>query len=238
MKGLFWVLTLFALAVALALATHLNESYVVLVLPTYREELPLNLVVTILAGGFFVLYLLLRGVALTTSLPRRVRGFRERRQREKAAGEFDDVIRLILEGRYGQALKKAGAAHAAGHSPGLAALLAARSAQRLHEPLQQKEWLERAVNSDSKMRTAALMLEAEMLFEAQRFEETVTVLQRLHEIAGVHIVAWQLELRAQHACGKRDEVLRIARLLEKHDALSPELARLIESGEVLPSNPV
>lgn len=228
MKGLFWVLTLFALAVALALATHLNESYVVLVLPTYREEIPLNLVVTMLVGGFFVLYLLLRGVALTTSLPGHVRKFRERRQREKAAGEFDDVIRLILEGRYDQALKKAGTAHAAGHSPGLAALLAARSAQRLHEPLQQKEWLDRAVQSDPKMRVAALMLEAEMLFETRRFEESVTVLQSLHETAGVHIAALQLELRAQHGCGKREEVLRIAHLLEKHNALPSELAVEVE----------
>ena len=189
MKGLFWVLTLFALAVALALATQLNASYVVLVLPTYREEIPLNLVVTILVGGFFVLYLLLRGVALTRSLPRRVRGFRERRQREKASGEFDDVIRLILEGRYGQALKKAGAAHAAGHSPGLAALLAARSAQRLHEPLQQKEWLERAVQADPKMHAAALMLEAEMLVETRQFNAAVAVLRRLHDSAGTHIAA-------------------------------------------------
>lgn len=228
MKGLFWVLTLFALAVALALATQLNESYVVLVLPTYREEIPLNLVIAILVGGFFVLYLLLRGVALTTSLPRRVRGFRERRQREKAASAFDDVVRLILEGRYGQALKKAGAAHAAGHSPGLAALLAARSAQRLREPLQQREWLERAVQIDPKMHAAALMLEAEMLVETQQFEAAVAVLRQLHDIAGANLAALQLELRAQHGCGHRDEVLRIARLLEKRDALPPELAQDVE----------
>ncbi len=228
MKGLFWVLTLFALAVTLALATQLNESYVVLVLPTYREEIPLNFAITILVGGFFVLYLLLRGVAMTRSLPGRVRGFRERRRREKAAGEFDDVIRLVFEGRYGQALKKAGAAHAAGHSPGLAALLAARSAQRLREPLQQKEWLERAVQTDPKMHAAALMLEAEMLVETRQFDAAVAVLLRLHDAAGVHVAALQLELQAQHGCGQRDEVLRIARLLEKRHALPPDLAREVE----------
>lgn len=227
MKGLLWVLTMFALAVALSLATPLNEGYVALVLPAYRAELPLDRAIALVAGVFFVFYVLLRGVALTTSVPGRVRKFRERRQREKAAGAFDDVIRLILEGRYAQALEKAAAAHAAGHSPGLAALLAALSAQRLQQAPAQKEWLERAVLSDQKMRAAALMLEAEMLFETRRFAEAVAVLQRLHELAGVHVTALQLELRAQHGCGKRDEVRRLAQLLEKRDALPPELAAAV-----------
>lgn len=227
MKGLLWVLALFALAVALSLATPLNEGYVALVLPVYRAELPLVRAITLVAGVFFVLYVLLRGVALTRSVPGRVRKFRERRQREKAAGAFDDVLRLILEGRYEQALEKAAAAHAAGHSPGLAALLAARSAQRLQQAPAQKEWLERAVLSDQKMRAAALMLEAEMLLETRRFTEAVAVLQRLHELAGAQVAALQLELRAQYGCGKADEVQRLARLLEKRDALPPELAAAV-----------
>ena len=178
MKGLLWVLTLFALAVALSVATQLNGGYVALVLPAYRAELPLDRAIALVVGAFFLLYMLLRGVVLTGSVPQRVREFFARRRREKAAGEFNDVIRLILEGRYGQALKKAGTAHAAGHSPGLAALLAARSAQRLHEPLQQKEWLERAVHSDAKLHAAALMLEAEMLVETRRFSEAGTDTRR------------------------------------------------------------
>lgn len=231
MKGLFWVLTLFGLAVAAAVATGLKDSYVVLVLPSYREEVSLNLVIALLVGGFVILYMLLRGLALATSLPGRVRGYRERRRHAKASGEFEEMIRFVFEGRYAQALKKAGAAHAAGHWPGLAALLAARSAQLLHEPQQQKEWLERAVQSDPKTRSAALMLEAEMLVETRRFDEAVGVLRQLHEIAGVHVAALQLELQAQHGLGQKDEANRIARLLEQRDALPPELARQVGYGE-------
>ncbi|MBK7566040.1 MAG: hypothetical protein IPI21_18160 [Propionivibrio sp.] len=126
--------------------------------PPYRAEISLNLAILLTLACFVVFYTLLRTLALTLSMPRRVREFRERRRREKAAREFYDVARLIFEGRYSQALKKATGAHAAGQSPALAALLAAHSAQRLREPDKQKEWLDRAAQDDPKMQSACLML--------------------------------------------------------------------------------
>jgi HemY protein len=157
-----------------------------------------------------------------------VREFRERRRRDKAAGTFQDAMRLLFEGRYSQALKKAGEAHAAGQSPGLAALVAARAAQRLREPYKQEAWLDRASSDDPQMQSARLMLEAEMYLDARRFDDAVAALQRLQKIAGRHIAALRLELRAQQGCGHWDEVLRIARLLEKRDGLLPELAHEIK----------
>ena len=38
MKGLFWVLLLFAMAVGLSLVMLVNEGYVLVVLPPYRVE--------------------------------------------------------------------------------------------------------------------------------------------------------------------------------------------------------
>ena len=73
MKGLLWLLTLFALAAGLALAAQLNDGYVLLVLPPYRAEISLNLAIVLLLAGFAVAYALLRGVALTLALPKRVR---------------------------------------------------------------------------------------------------------------------------------------------------------------------
>ena len=81
MKGLLWLLTLFALAAGLALAAHVNDGYILLVLPPYRAEISLNLAIVLLLAGFAVAYALLRGVALTLALPTRVRAFRERRRR-------------------------------------------------------------------------------------------------------------------------------------------------------------
>lgn len=228
MKGLLWVLTLFALAVGVSLAAHFNEGYVLLVFPSYRAEVTLNLAILAILAGFAIIYALLRTVALTLSLPGRVREFRARRRREKAAKEFYDVARLIFEGRYTQAMKKAVEAHATGQSPALAALLAAHSAQRLREPDKQRAWLERAALDDPKMQVACLMLEAEMHVEMRNFEAAVAVLKRLQDKAGRHIAALRLEMRAHQGCGNWDDVLRLARLLEKCNALMPEAAQEIK----------
>lgn len=161
MRGLLWVLALFALAVGISLAMHVNDGYVLLVLPPYRAELSLNLMILLLLLGFAALYAFLRAASLTLSLPRRVREFRSRRERDKASAAFGDGVRLFFEGQYGQALTKAAEAHASGDSKGLAALLAARAAQRMGDRAQLKEWLERAAQLDPKMRQACQMLEAE-----------------------------------------------------------------------------
>ena len=225
MRGLFWVLSLFALAVGLSMAARFNDGYVLLVLPPWRMEVSLNLAVAVLAGGFLLLHLILRGVALTLALPGRVREFRARRQQAKAAAIFQDAVRLLFEGRFGHALKKAAEAHAAGEAPGLAALIAARAAQRMRESGKQQQWLERATADDARTAAARLMLEAEMCLDARRFEDAVAVLVRLQQLAGRHIAALRLELRAQQGCGNWDEVLRIVRQLEKRDAIAAEVAR-------------
>lgn len=225
MRGLLWLLALFALAVGLSMAARFNDAYLLMVLPPYRVEVSFNLAVAVLLGSFLLLYGALRGIALTLSLPGRVRDFRERRRRAKAAAVFQEAVRLLFEGRFGHALKKAAEAHAAGEAPGLAALIAARAAQRMREPGKQEAWLDRATLDDARTEAARLMLEAEMCLDARRFGDAVTVLGRLQQISGRHIAALRLELRAQQGCGNWDEVLRITRQLEKRDALAAEVAR-------------
>lgn len=161
MRGLLWVLALFALAVGISLAMHVNDGYVLLVLPPYRTELSLNLAILLILLGFAALYAFLRAASLTLALPQRVREFRARREREKSAAAFGDGVRLLFEGQFELAMKKAAEAYASGDAKGLAALLAARAAQRLGSAEQTKEWLERAAQQDPKMRQACLMLEAE-----------------------------------------------------------------------------
>ena len=48
MRWVFWILGLFALAVAVALALRSSSGYVLLVWPPYRVELSLNLLLLLL----------------------------------------------------------------------------------------------------------------------------------------------------------------------------------------------
>ncbi|WP_265947378.1 heme biosynthesis protein HemY [Dechloromonas sp. A34] len=223
MRGLFWVLALFALAVAVALGARLNDGYVLLVFPPWRAEISLNLFLLALAALFVTLYVLLRGLALTFGLPQRVRQYRAGRQREQASLVFQDAVRLLFEGRFGQALKKATEAHAAGTAPGLSALIAARAAQRMREGQKQQGWMARAKIDDPRTEAATLMLEAEMMNEARRFDEALAALEKLQDKQGRHIAALRLELRARQGLGDWDGVLKLARQLAKRDALPGEV---------------
>ena len=69
MKGLLWLTLLFALAVGISLAMHVNDGYVLLVMPPYRAEISLNLAILLVLLAFAVLYAFLRAAALTLSLP-------------------------------------------------------------------------------------------------------------------------------------------------------------------------
>lgn len=225
MRALFWILVLSVLAVAIGLAARLNDGYVLLVMPTYRAEISLNFFLLLFAVVFGLVYAVTRLVAVSFAMPRRVREYRERRQHDLAAGVFQDAVRLLFEGRFAQALKKASEAHAAGTAPGLSALIAARAAQRMRTPAKLQDWLAHAKNDDPGTEAATLILEAEMANEERRFDDALIALKGLGDQR--HPSAMRLELRARQGVGDWEGVLRLARLLAKRDAMPAEVLREI-----------
>ncbi|MCX8145652.1 MAG: heme biosynthesis protein HemY [Azovibrio sp.] len=224
MRGIFWFLGLSFLAVALALLARYNDGFVLLVLPPWRVEMSLNFVILLLGGGFVFAYLLLRGVLFSIGLPERARAYRAQRQREQVARVLEAAIRLLFEGRYGQALRRAEAAWQAGHAPSTAALIAARAAQRLREDEKARVWLSRASEAAPESAAAALMLAAELAIERGDYVAALRDLQRLQREHGRHIAALRLELRARQGLGDSEGVLKLLRQLEKRAALPPEMA--------------
>lgn len=228
MRVLIWLLALFALAVGLSLAAGYNEGYVLLVLPPYRVELSLNFFVTLLVAGFSLGYLALRTVVNTLRLPQSVRRFREAKRRERAVQAFRDAVQNLFEGRYGHALKNASQAYQAGEAPGLAALIAARAARAMRDDGREQQWLERAAEHDRDVHVARLLTTAKNHTDARRYDEAAQALEALNSGGQRHIAGLRLGLRIYRALNRWGDVVRIARLLEKHRALAPEPARLLK----------
>lgn len=224
MRALIWLIGIFAVAAGMAMLAGLNDGYVLVVLPPWRAQLSLNLLLVLLVLGFVLGYLLIRLVRRTLALPAAVGQWRERRRRMRAGQALRDALRTLFEGRYTQSLKFATAAFASGESPAIAALLAARAAHSLHDDTRYRIWLGRAADQGEEARVARLMTEAELAIDQRRFDEAAERLEALKLAGHRHIAALRLSLRVASALRRWEEVLRLTRQLRKHKALSDEQA--------------
>ena len=229
MRGLFWVLVLFATAVGLSLVLRYNDGYALIFIPPKRYEMQLTLFLLLGAILFALLYFFVRAASYTLSLPERVRDFRVSRAREKARHSLYDAITSAYEGRYARSEKSARAAFEAGEEPTLAALVAARAAHRLQRPELRDQWLERAQEAavaagNPALNHARLMTTAELLVDERRDREAMAVFTELNRSGARHIATQRLALKAMTRAGAWEEALKVARQLEDHRAVHPAVA--------------
>jgi HemY protein len=224
MRSLFWLLAVFAAAVALVLLGRFDSGYALFIYPPYRVEVSLLFfalaALVALAFGYFALRLLGRVLALPSS----VRAYRARRRRERAHAALAAALQAYYEGRYVRAEKQAALAFEAGPAPGVAALLAARAAHQMRDFERRDRWLERADGAGDSLQTARLVSRAELALEERDFGAARDALRKLHEAGPRHIAATRLLLRAERGAGAWDEVLRLAGQLLKRDAIAPAVA--------------
>jgi HemY protein len=222
MRALLWLLAAFALAAAVSIAMRGSGGYAMVVLYPWRVEVSLNLLAILLVLGFVAAYLAVRFVGHAVRLPSHVRAFRRRRREEKGRTALFGAIQALFDGRFGRAEKLASHAHELGCTPPLPELIGARAAQRMRDFGRRDEWLASARKVESDWRLARLVTEAELLLEERRFDEARAALREAHAGGPRHIATLTLLLRAEQGLGNWDEVIRLARLLEKHAAMPPE----------------
>jgi HemY protein len=223
-RWMVWLLVAFAAAVGLALLMRFNHGNVAILWPPYRVEVSVNLALVLLAAGFVALHLVLVGTARALRLPRRVREYRARRQQDQAVGALRDSVLAFFEGRLARVERFAQVAQANPSTAGPAALIAARSAQRMQETARRDRWLADA-QADPGTANALLMTQAELAVEDRRTQEALEIVERLHAKGARHIVSLRTALRAYEQAERWDEVLRTLRLVEKRDALHPAAVR-------------
>jgi HemY protein len=201
---------------------HGSGGYAAFVMYPWRIEVSLNLLVILLVLAFVAAYFAVRFIAHAVRLPAHVRAFRRRRREEKGRSALFGAIQALFEGRFGRAEKLATQAHDLECTPPLPELIGARAAQRMRDFGRRDEWLSRAHKSEADWRLARLVTEAELLLEERRFDEARAALRELHADGPRHIATLTLLLRAEQGLGNWDEVIRLARLLEKHAAMPAE----------------
>jgi HemY protein len=223
-RALFWLVAVFAAAVALALAGRVAEGYVLVVYPPWRVEASMLLALIVLAACFVLGYATLRLLNNTFELPAQVRAFRVRRKREHAQVALAAALQCYFEGRYARAEKEAALAWEAGAAPGIAALIAARAAHHMREYERRSQWLERAESAGESLHAARLLTQAELALDERDFTGARDALRSLHGTGPRHIATARMQLRAERGAQNWEEVLRLAALLAKRGALAPAIA--------------
>jgi len=224
MKFLVWLLTLFAVAVALTLATH-NPGYVQFVYPPYRLEMSLTLFVLSLLGLFAFGYMAVRLLLAALRLPAYVRTFRAERSRSKGRSAMMEALTAFFEGRYAAAEKAAVRAMELGEQSGLNPIVAARAAHELREFDKRDAYLADAEGKSVGEATMRLMAKTEFQLDQKQPMSALGSLKELNE-AGVrkHVGALTLELKAQQQAKNWDAVLDVVTHLEKRNSIDATLA--------------
>ncbi len=218
MRGLFWVILIAGLAVAVTIGARYNTGYVLFALHPYRVEMSLNFLAALLVLLFIAGYLFVRVVAHALRLPSQVRAFRERRQAAKAQRSLHEALHAFLEGRYAQAEKAANVTINSKAQAGIGAVIAARAAHELRAYDRRDRYLARSAyfaDDDQPMRYIA---QADLLLQERNHQDAMAALDRLPR---KHTAALRLELRAAQLARNWDRYLEVLAQLEKLNALEP-----------------
>lgn len=219
MKFLFWLLGLFALAVALTLAAH-NPGYMLLVYPPYRAEMSLSLFVVGLLALFVFAHLALQLLSAALRLPAYVRQFRNERVQAKGRAAMMEALGAFFEGRYASAEKAAVRAMELGGDSAVNPIIAARAAHELRKFDKRDTYLAAMEDKTPDETTMRLMAASKFSLDQHQPQQALAALHALRQ-AGVksHVGALHLELKAQQQAGNWDAVLDVLSQLEKRDAI-------------------
>lgn len=218
MRFLLWIIILATLAVGVAFIAQLNTGYVVFVFPPYRIDLSVTLFIIYLLLAVGGLYLLLKLVVATLSLPGVVRRWRERRKQNEARKQGYLAIIALTEGRLQQAIEAGEKALLNERNPEarvVVALTIAKAAHACGDMSQRDKYLQQIELKNNKLNITAALLKAEMLVDNHHDEAALAVLETVRKKAPKLISAMRLELRIQQRLGHTGQVIELTDKLER-----------------------
>lgn len=222
MRGLIWLVLLFAAAAAIALVGVFDGGQVLLIVPPYRVDISLNLFVVAIVLAFIVIYAVLRAVRNVWKMPQRVSAYRARSRLAKANAALRDAVGHLYAGRFSKAEKAARDSLIVDENAGAAGLIGANAAHRMREYARRDEWLGRVGGGD--WQDARLMATADMRADGRDADGALIALTEMQAQGSRRIHAQQIALRAQQQLKNWGEVLKLVKTLEKREALHPAVA--------------
>lgn len=240
MRWMIWLLLLFVVAVLAAGTLGANDGLVSIYWSPWRVDLSLNFFLLLLIAVGVVVHFCLGAVYALIGLPERARLWRIERRASAAQGALREALSFLLAGRYSRAHKSARrAVELQAQTEGLdrdsefgalAHLLAAASLHRLQDrahrdsELARVEALVARPGASSTVAEAASLLAAEWAVDDRQGEQALERLLAMPAGVARRTHALRLRLQAARLARQPLEAMRAARLLAKHQGLSPAAA--------------
>jgi HemY protein len=240
MRGVIWLVLLFAAAVVAALTLGDNDGLVSFFAGGRRVDVSLNLFLIAGLVVAFALVFVIQGLDSLIGLPVRAKAWRALQRERAMHAALRESMAEHFAGRFNRAHKAAQRALAIQASTDelagdrelrvLAHLLAARSLHRLQDRARRDHLLLQALQAER--RTApgkavdegARLLGAEWALDDGDAARASNLLAELAPGVGRRTQALRLKLRAARLSRHPGEALATARLLAKHQAFTPEAA--------------
>lgn len=236
MRFVVWFVLLFVGAVICATVLGGNDGLVSFFWKSYRVDLSLNLFLLLLVEVCFLLVLVIQAIRLLIGLPRRAREWRAIRKERSAQSALRESLAMYFGGRYSRAEKLAQRALLI-HSDAdnlahdqdfvaLAHLLSAASAHRLQDRAHRDEQLTQSFHASRRssireVEEGARLLAAEWALDDRDAPRALSLLEELPPGVARRTQALRLKLQAARLGTQPQEALRTARLLTKHQGISP-----------------
>ncbi len=240
MRGLIWVVLLFAVAVLAAITLGRNDGLVSIFWAGWRTDISLNFFVIAVLATCAALLLAAQGLGRLLSLPRRAREWRDHRKEGAAHAALREAMAELVNARFGRARKAAQRALALqAEVPALASshdfavighLLAANGAHRMQDRTARQELLDKALAAARRGGTARGLDDGAQLLAAQWALDDHDATQALESLAALspgaarRTHALRLRMLAARAAREPLQALHMARLLANHQAVSANVA--------------
>jgi HemY protein len=241
MRGIIWLVLLFAVAVVAATTLGRNDGLVSIYFGGWRTDLSLNLFVLLVLGCCAVLMFAARSVNRLISLPERAREWRQLRRERAAHAGLRESLAEYFAARYSRAHRAAQRAlvlqdetealRGDGDFRALAHLLSAASLHRMQDrprrddTLRQLARLQRKNTTQRPVDEGARLLAAEWAIDDRDAPRAIELLAELPAGVSRRTQALRLRLLSQRLTQQPLAALQTARLLAKHQAFSPSAAQ-------------
>lgn len=249
MRLVLWVLTLFGVAVAIALFAGSNPGTVTLYWDTLRVDVSLNLALLLLGVAFLTLHLALRALSALFNLPQEARRWRLQQKERAIQHALVDGLWHLVAGRFVRARKSAEQVLALAdavqrsdeHLPygsrlqAMAELLAAEGAHAVQDRVRRDQHLQAALlyaqeRDAADTREGVQLRAARWAFDDRDAASATRWLDQLPQGAARRTAALRLRFKAARLGGRARQALEMSRLLTKHHAFSDVAGKSIARG--------